>query len=106
MIDDKGKILATYSNNEDIKSYGVLQTLYRKQEDEKIEVAKSQLKGIERTANLVVLGNVEYISGNKVLIEDKYTGLNGAFIIVSDKHDWNDGKYTTELKLYFEGMEG
>ena len=62
------------------------------------------LQGIEKTAEIEGLGNIECITGNAVKIKEPYTGLTGLFYINNDEHTWRDGQHTMSLGLSFKNI--
>lgn len=106
IYDENKKLVGTVENAEWIKLYGVLQDVYVKEKDKDAKtVAKSMLKGMERSASLMgVLGNTDCITGCAVMVKEPYTGLNGLFYIDNDTHTWRDGQYTMALGLNFQNV--
>jgi len=106
IYDENKKLVGTVENAEWVKLYGVLQDAYVKEKGKDAQtVAKSMLKGVERSASLMgVLGNVECITGYAVTVKEPYTGLNGLFYIDNDTHTWQDGQYTMSLGLNFQNV--
>lgn len=84
---------------------GILQDVYKKSEGESArEMARTMLKGIERTAEIEAIGDFECITGNAVVIKEPHTGLSGLFYIDSDTHTFENGQHTMRLGLAFENI--
>ena len=84
---------------------GILQDTYTAEEgvDEK-QAAESLLKGIEKTAEIEVLGDFDLVTGNAVRVKEPYTGLVGLFYIDNDQHEFSEGQHMTRLGLAFENI--
>ncbi len=84
---------------------GTLQDVYKKEKGHDAQSrAKGMLRGVERTAEVEAIGDVECITGNAVVIKEPYTGLSGLFYIDNDEHTWQDGQHTMRLGLSFKNM--
>lgn len=104
IYDDKNNQIGMVQNVNDVKSYGILQDIYKKESGKNANaVAKSMLKSIERASNLTALGNKDCTTGNAVTIQEPYTGVKGKFLINTDQHTWQDGQHTMQLTLDMEG---
>lgn len=88
-----------------INAYGIIQQAlnYEEEKDNK-ELAKKQLKDIDRTAEVKALGHPMCIAGNIVYVKDDHTSLIGKFYIDSDNHTWNKGIHSMSLTLNFENL--
>lgn len=105
IYDDKHNQVGVVENAEWVRNYGVLQDTYTKEEDKNPNtVAKNMLKGVERTASVEGLGNIECIAGRAVKVKEPYTGLTGLFYIDSDEHVFKNGQHTMRLELNFQNM--
>lgn len=86
---------------------GILQDIYIKEKGKDANSqAKELLKGIEKTANIEAIGDIECITGNSIVIKESYTGLNGVFYIDNDEHTFANGQHTMSLGLRFKEMGG
>lgn len=84
---------------------GVLQDIYKAEKGvNATAMAKSMLKGIEKSAEIEALGDVECITGNAVKIKEPYTGLTGLFYIDNDEHTFSNGQHTMRLGLSFQNI--
>lgn len=84
---------------------GTLQDIYKKEKGHDAQAqAKGMLKGMERTAEIEAIGDVECITGNAVVIKEPYTGLSGLFYIDNDEHTFSNGQHTMKLGLSFKNM--
>jgi hypothetical protein len=105
IYDENGKQIGKVENADWIKKYGILQDVYKKEKGANVNaIAKSMLQGIEKTAEIEGLGNIECITGNAVKIKEPYTGLTGLFYIDNDEHTWQDGQHTMSLGLSFKNI--
>lgn len=105
IVDDNGNKVSEVKNDEWLKTYGLFQEVYKKQEDKDANAeAKAMLNGIEQTCSLSGFGDVTCITGYGVQVKDTYTGLVGLFYIDSDTHTWEGGKYTIDLELNFKNI--
>lgn len=105
IIDDKKKVIGEIKDDNLRRLYGVFTEIYQK-EDKKnpTPIAKSMLKGVERSAKIEGIGNVDFITGRAVMVEDRYTGLVGKFYIDADEHTWENGIHKMNLTLTFEKL--
>lgn len=84
---------------------GILQDVYRVEEGiDSEEGAKALLKGLERTASIQALGDLECITGNAVVIKEPFTGLNGLFYIDTDTHTFENGQHKMSLGLSYQNI--
>ncbi len=84
---------------------GILQDIYKAEKGQDVQAqARGMLKGIERTAEIEAIGDVECITGNAVVIKEPYTGLSGLFYIDNDEHTFSNGQHTMRLGLSFKNM--
>lgn len=102
MYDENGKDIGTVTLD---GIPGILQDVYKKEKGLDAQAqAKAMLKGIERTAEIEAIGDLECITGNAVVIKEPYTGLNGLFYIDNDEHTFANGQHTMKLGLSFKNM--
>lgn len=84
---------------------GILQDIYKTEKGQDAQVqARGMLRGIERTAEIEAIGDVECITGNAVVIKEPYTGLNGLFYIDNDEHTFSNDQHTMRLGLSFKNI--
>lgn len=109
ITDDKCNRLGSIQNDQWMKDYGMLQTVYQKEQDENATAAaRSMLRNLDRQATVEALGNIECVTGRAIKVAEPYTGLTGIgekehlFYINSDTHTWKDGNYTMSLILEWE----
>lgn len=96
--------IGSVSNSNWIKKYGIFQNAISVDSGNGKTEAKAELQGINKTANLTMIGDYRCVSGLGVIIEDSRTGLKGKFWIENDSHEWNGGVYTTTLELAFKNV--
>ena len=105
IVDDNGDKISEVSNDEWLKTYGLFQDIYKKQEDKDSNAeAKAMLNGVEQSCSLSGFGDTTCITGYGVEVKDNYTGLVGLFYIDSDTHTWEGGNYTIDLQLNFKNI--
>lgn len=105
IVDDNGNKISEVKNDDWLKTYGLFQEVYKKQEDKDANAeAKAMLKDIEQTCSLSGFGDTTCITGMGVEVKDTYTGLVGLFYIDSDTHTWEGGKYSIDLELNFKNI--
>ena len=105
IVDDNGDKVSEVKNDEWLKTYGLFQDVYKKQEDKDANAeAKAMLNGVEQTCSLSGFGDTTCITGYGVQVKDNYTGLVGLFYIDSDSHTWEGGNYTIDLELNFKNI--
>ena len=105
IVDENGNKVSEVKNDEWLKTYGLFQEIYKKQEDKDANAeAKAMLNGIEQSCSLSGFGDTTCITGYGVQVKDLHTGLVGLFFIDSDSHTWEGGKYTIDLELNFKNI--
>ena len=104
IYDSNNNKIGSVSNSNWIKKYGIFQNAISVDSENGKSEAKAELQGINKTANLTMIGDYRCISGLGVIIEDSRTGLKGKFWIENDSHEWNGGVYTTTLELAFKNV--
>lgn len=101
--DDKGNVVDVVEDSNLRELYGTIQKIHSVKDDENsVEVAKSKLKGIEKTASIEALGNINCTAGKAVIIDDEDANVSGLFYIESDSHKFENGLHTMSLELNFE----
>lgn len=104
IYDSNNNKIGSVSNSNWIKKYGTFQNAISVDSGNGKTEAKAELQGINKTANLTMIGDCRCVSGLGVIIEDSRTGLKGKFWIENDSHEWNGGVYTTTLELAFKNV--
>lgn len=104
IYDSNNNKIGSVSNSNWIKKYGIFQNAISVDSGNGKTEAKAELQGINKTANLTMIGDCRCVSGLGVIIEDSRTGLKGKFWIENDSHEWNNGIYTTTLELAFKNV--
>lgn len=104
IYDSNNNKIGSVSNSNWIKKYGIFQNAISVDSGNGKTEAKAELQGINKTANLTMIGDYRCVSGLGVIIEDSRTGLKGKFWIENDSHEWNGGVYTTTLELAFKNV--
>lgn len=107
IYDKNDKLVATQSNSEAIKLYGLMQSYLRVTEGvDAIARAKKILEdnGVSQKITVNNLGNIANIAGNTVVVREPHTGLYGLFYIDADAHTWKRGQYYNKLVLNFRNI--
>lgn len=105
IVDDNGNKVSEVKNDEWLKTYGLFQEVYKKEENKDSNAeAKVMLNGIEQTCSLSGFGDTTCVTGYGVQVKDTHTGLVGLFYIDSDTHTWEGGNYTIDLELNFKNI--
>ena len=104
IYDSNNNKIGSVSNSNWIKKYGIFQNAISVDSGNGKTEAKAELQGINKTANLTMIGDCRCVSGLGVIIEDSRTGLKGKFWIENDSHEWNGRVYTTTLELAFKNV--
>jgi hypothetical protein len=105
IYNDKGKLIGEVKNDDWIKAYGVFQDVYTKEDGVNAKSAAEKiLKGIDKTASVEAIGNVNCISGYGIKIKDAATKLTGVFWIENDTHTFENGTHMMSLELTFQNI--
>ena len=102
IYNDKGKCIGKVQNSSNLSKYGVFQGVYTKESNiSASKGAKALLKGLNRSATVDSIGNINAVSGKSIIISDKASGLNGKYFIVSDSHTFENNTHMMSLELAF-----
>ena len=105
IVDDNGNKVSEVKNDEWLKTYGLFQEVYKKEDNKDANAeAKALLNDIEQSCSLSGFGDTTCITGYGVQVKDTHTGLAGLFYIDSDTHTWEGGNYTIDLELNFKNI--
>ena len=105
IVDENGNKSSEVVNNEWLKTYGLFQEVYKKEENKDANAeAKAMLNGITQSCSLSGFGDTTCVTGHGVQVKDTHTGLVGLFYIDSDTHTWEGGSYTIDLELNFKNI--
>ena len=105
IVDANGNIIGYIKNDEDIKTYGLLQDVYKEDAKQDTQtMAKSMLSHVKETSKVSAIGNVMCIAGFAVEIEEEQ--LKGIFSIESDEHSISGNIHTMDLTLNYIGDAG
>lgn len=84
---------------------GILQDVYKAEKGaDATAKAKAMLKGLEDSASVEALGDVECVAGNAVVVRESYTGLGGLFWIDTDEHRFENGQHFMSLGLAYKNL--
>ncbi|MEG0783996.1 MAG: hypothetical protein RR389_01085 [Christensenella sp.] len=86
-------------------SYGTICHIIKDGDDAR-KNARNMIKDgeAERSATVQILGNLNCLTGDAVIIKEPYTGIYGLFFIEEDVHMWKKGIYTTKLTLAYKNI--
>ncbi|WP_034438828.1 XkdQ/YqbQ family protein [Clostridium ihumii] len=106
VYDDKNNLIDTIQNVTMIKSYGVLQDNYVKEEDKNYKiVANNMIHDVDTEIECEVLGNYEYLTGREVTVQVPFISklANRKMYVNADTHTWDveTGTFATQLTLSF-----
>ena len=105
IVDENGNKVSEVKNDEWLKTYGLFQEVYKKEENKDSNTeAKTMLSDINQSCSLSGFGDTTCITGYGVEVKDIHTGLVGLFYIDSDTHTWEGGNYTIDLELNFKNI--
>ena len=105
VVTDEGTVKNTYSNDDDVKAFGLFQEVIKYSEDMNMKVeAEKKLNKIEQKASLTGYGNTSCTTGYGVVLKDRSSSLAGLFYIESDEHTWENGKYSISFNLNFRNI--
>lgn len=105
IYDSNDNLVDTQKKEDLIKLYGLLQSYYRKSDDEDSDKKLKKMledNGVSEKITIDNLGNLACITGNAVIIREPYTGKSGLFWIDSDNHTWKNGQYYNKLVVNFK----
>lgn len=104
-VDDSGNVMQIFSNDDDVKSYGILQQIYKMQPAkpgetvDNVKAAKAKLKKQKDESSLKGIGNIQCITGWAITVKEEQ--LKGTFYIKSDTHEFENGNHTMTLTLEY-----
>ncbi len=106
IYDDKNGYIGKVEISENIRTHGILQDNYVKEEDKNpYIVAKNMLRGADKEFSCTTIGNYEYRTGSAVIVKLFAVSnlLNTRMYVISDNHTWDvgTGTYTTDLGLSY-----
>lgn len=96
--------IGSLSKSKWIDSYGVFQNAISVDSGSGKAEAQAELHGVDKSANLTMIGDYRCTAGKGVLIKDSRSGLSGKYWIENDSHQWSGGVYTTSLELTFKNV--
>lgn len=109
IYDDKDKLIGQVENSAWVKSFGVIQDRYTK--EDKINpttAAKNMLNGITQDVTIPAIGNWNCRTGYAIKTKIFYLDVlkNATMFIDGDTHTWDvgTGKYTMSLTLNFKNI--
>jgi len=104
IFDSEANYVDVVENSDSVRSYGVFQTSYTKEEDkDPYNVAQNKLYGFDQDIEIEALGNYSCITGYAVKTNIWYLDvLSSATVYIdADTHTWEcgTGKYTMKLTV-------
>lgn len=103
----KDKIIKVVKNDDSIKMYGILNDYIKLSKNDKIDYnakATAKLKNAEKKITVTNFGDVSFITGYGVIVQEPITGLYCTFFIDEDIHIWKNGLYTNKLVLNLKNI--
>ena len=104
-VDENGGVCQTFTINDDVKRFGMIQKIYKMQPPKKNETvdniagAKAKLKRVQDESSLRGLGYIQCITGYSIEVQEEQ--LKGIFYIKSDMHTFERGTHTMDLTLEY-----
>lgn len=105
--DADGKTLNILSDEESIRSFGLMGQVLQQSKQDVTGQAKKLLEenaGVNQRITVGLLGGVSAVTGDAVLMHEDYTGLYGIFYIDADTHTWKNGIRTSKLTLNLKAV--
>ena len=107
IYDKNDKFVRNVDNTDAIKLYGILQDYVKQSEDDNgsAEAKKILEDGtLEQKITVNSLGDARCVTGDRIYLQEPYTGLYGLFYIDSDVHTWKNGQYYNKLVLNLKNV--
>ena len=104
-VDDNGTVCQMFTNNDDVRHFGMIQKIYKMQppkSDETVDnvkAAKAKLSRQKDESSLKGTGYIQCITGYSIKVQEEQ--LNGTFYIKSDTHQFEHGIHTMDLSLEY-----
>lgn len=103
--DSKGKVKKVVQDAASRAKYGTFSATYTEEEGVSVDAgAKALLHAPEQSLSVSSIGDIRFVTGKAVLLEDSATGMKGKYWIKSDRHHWENGAYTMDLELDFKNI--
>lgn len=103
IVDEQGNRLEYVKNDDWIKSYSMIQDVYKVDPNKNTqEAANKMLKGLARSGSISGLGNYDCTAGYGLMIADE--NFAGQFWIKEDSHSFDGGQHMMKLELEFENL--
>lgn len=103
IVDEQGNRLEYVKNDGWIKSYSMIQDVYKVDPNKNTqEAANKMLRGLARTGSISGIGNYDCTAGYSLMIADE--NFKGQFWIKEDSHSFSDGQHTMKMELEFENL--
>ena len=99
VINEKGRLVNKVKDQTLIKKWGIIQQTISVDKGKGTKAAKAEITAPERAATISAIGNIKCVSGYKVDIRDKASGLTGTYLIINDTHTWENGVHLMSLDL-------
>lgn len=104
-VDDNGTVCQMFTNNDDVKHFGMIQKIYKMQPPKKdetvdnVKAAKDKLVRQKDESSLKGLGFIQCITGYAINVQEEQ--LQGKFYIKSDSHTFENNKHMMDLTLEY-----
>ncbi len=107
IYNNKDKIIKSIRNDNSIKMYGILNDYIKLSKDDKTDYnkkAQEKIKNPEKKITVTNFGDVTFMTGYGVIVQEPITGLYCTFFIDEDTHIWRNGLYTNKLVLNLQNV--
>lgn len=106
ITDKNGAELSRKEDAQSQKDFGLRQAVIKDSDNAAAEAAKMLEDNASPAYKINVdgLGDVRFVSGETVAVQDKASGLWGIFAIDSDSHTWQSGIYQVSLTLTLKNI--
>ncbi|WP_329758935.1 hypothetical protein [Allisonella histaminiformans] len=104
-VDDNGTVCQMFTNNDDVKHFGMIQKIYKMQPPkdgetvDNVKAAKAKLSRQKDESSLKGTGYIQCITGYAIQVQEEQ--LKGKFYIKSDTHTFDNGIHTMDLTLEY-----
>lgn len=98
LTNSKHRVIYNTESSEDINKYGKYHKYRQISRNESgAQVARSMLKGVHKSASVIMGGEFALKKGRSVVFDLERYGLVGSYIIESVRHEITDGVHTTGI---------
>lgn len=101
------KIIKSIKNENSIKMYGILNDYIKLSKNDKTDYnqkANEKLENMNKKITVSNFGDVTFLTGYGVIVQEPITKLYCKFFIDEDTHIWKNGLYTNKLVLNLQNI--